>query len=629
MAEEIIGLLFGIEGVGINGASGQEIVKGLTQIVNEINSGKSNVPKIKFNFDTTEATKAVDDLKKKLKDIEKIASIKVTYSKGGQGGGGKPGSITAELQAEMKQFISLQKQISSAKTKIGKLEVDSGDVGLISAYTQELERLETQYDKLMHTFMKKLTGTDTEITMGNISEWSAQLESLERIEKTTISAMRAKKEESEIIEQQKAKYKKLSSVVTAYYKSIKDGKKLAAEYLNITQDDKGELSVKGESDYKAKIKSVNDAVKAYKELNIQIKINKETGELMHPTEAECKTMAANLGITIEQYKALIQQIISGSESAGISTENVTRKSQNSWVNYASKVRDEINRTYATISKNPAVRELADKIMKMASASTGNVGDLKNEFDKLRNLIHETGADVETWSDKFKKTFAGNVRSALAGAITASFTKYLREIYQNVVKIDTAVVNLQIATGKSRSEVQELIKDYVQLAKQLGTTVTDVAEGADTWLRQGYSAEEANTLIANSTMLSKLGQMEAAEAATALTSAMKGYNVTVEDSIRIIDKFTAVDMAAAVSAGDIATAMSETATSARIAGVSMDRLIGYIATVKEVTQDGAESVGERIAQQYSNVLQVGNNIGQRPAVAETEATLCFTTKNASA
>ena len=48
MAEEVIGLLFGVEGIGVDGASGKEIVAGLTRIVNEINGGKSSVPKIKF-----------------------------------------------------------------------------------------------------------------------------------------------------------------------------------------------------------------------------------------------------------------------------------------------------------------------------------------------------------------------------------------------------------------------------------------------------------------------------------------------------------------------------------------------------------------------------------------------------
>lgn len=92
------------------------------------------------------------------------------------------------------------------------------------------------------------------------------------------------------------------------------------------------------------------------------------------------------------------------------------------------------------------------------------------------------------------------------------------------------------------------------------------------------------------VLSKLGQIDSAEATVALTSAMKGYKLEVSDVMGVVDKLTAVDMEAAVSAGDIATAMSYTATSARIAGVDMNRLIGYISTVAEVTQAGSEQVG---------------------------------------
>jgi TP901 family phage tail tape measure protein len=50
------------------------------------------------------------------------------------------------------------------------------------------------------------------------------------------------------------------------------------------------------------------------------------------------------------------------------------------------------------------------------------------------------------------------------------------------------------------------------------------------------------------------------------------------------------MQAATDAGSIATAMSYTATSAKDAGVGIDKLTGYIATVSEVSQAGAEQVG---------------------------------------
>ena len=622
MAEEVIGLLFGVEGVGVNGASGQEIVKGLTQIVNEINSGKSTVPKIKFHFDTSEATKAVDDLKKKLKDIEKIASIKVTYSNGGKGGKGGGGGLTQELKQEMTEFLALQKRISSTEITIGKLKMEDGNAQQIAEYTSQLSRLEEEYAQLMQTFMKKVTGNADDVMFDDIKKFSELHASIKQVADDTLAAARAKQADQEAITRQKQKYDELLAIVKQWTQQSKMAAKISEEYAGVTRNSDGSLNGTV-PDFSATIDQINDTVNAMKELRITFD---STGKPIKPDAEEFASIAKSIGITKEQYKTLFSQIQTGSTIASQNVQNVHRSTQNAWDKQVRNVSQQIDQMYDTISKNPAVRKMADDLRKYMQAGSGNVGELKNKFDELTRAAAESGANIETWGDKFRKTFAGKVRSALAAAITATFTKYLREVYTSIVDIDKAVVNLQIATGKSRSEVQGLIKDYAKLGKQLGATTTEVAEGADTWLRQGYSIEDANTLITNSTMLSKLGQMEAADAATALTSAMKGYNVTVDDSIRIIDKFTAVDMAAAASAGDIATAMSETATSARIAGVSMDRLIGYIATVKEVTQDGAESVGKGIAQQYSNVLQVGNNIGQRPEVAETEVILCFTAKN---
>lgn len=205
-------------------------------------------------------------------------------------------------------------------------------------------------------------------------------------------------------------------------------------------------------------------------------------------------------------------------------------------------------------------------------------------------LNKTGAIGESVWTKLGKAITNHAFEKAALLVLTTATRAIHQVYQNVVELDKAVTNLQIATGKTREETKELITTYANLAQQLGATVTEVTEAADTWLRQGYSVAETNELITYTMMLSKLGQLDSAEAAKALTSAMKGYKVSVEDAMDIVDKFTAVDMEAAISAGDIATAMAETATSADIAGVSMDKLIGYIATVGEVTQDGAESIG---------------------------------------
>ena len=587
MAEEVIGLLFGVEGGGlIDGKSGKQSVEDLTKIVNEINSGKSTVPKIKFHFDTSEATKAVDDLKKKLKDIEKIASIKVTYSNGGNGGKGVGGGLTQELKQEMAEFLALQKRIRSTEINIGKLKMKDGNAQQIAEYTSQLSRLEEEYARLMQTFMKKVTGNADVVMFDDIKKFSKLSASIKQVADDTLAAARAKQADQEAITHQKQKYDELLAIVKQWTQQSKMAAKISEEYEGVTRNLDGSLNGTV-PDFSATIDQINDTVKAMKQLHITFD---STGEAMKPNADKFASIAKSIGITKEQYETLLSKIQTGSAIVSQNVQNVHRSTQNAWDKQVRNVSQQIDRMYDTISKNPAVKKMADDLRKYMQAGSGNVGELKNKFDEFTRAAVESGASLETWGDKFKKTFADKVRSGLVAAVTAFSTKYLREIYQNVVKIDEAMVNLQIASGKTREEVKPLIKEYAALAKQLGATTIEVAEGADTWLRQGYSAKDANTLIKNSTMLSKLGQMEAAEASKALTSAMKGYKVEVKDSIGIVDKFTAVDMEAAASAGDIATAMAETATSANIAGVSMDRLIGYLAVVKEVTQDGAESVG---------------------------------------
>lgn len=232
-----------------------------------------------------------------------------------------------------------------------------------------------------------------------------------------------------------------------------------------------------------------------------------------------------------------------------------------------------------------------------------VKKLNQEFINTQGQLKKIQRETDTLGNKLKDTFTSKILQTFAYAIIGIATRALKQLYQNVVELDGAITDLQIASGKTREETEKLIKTYSKLAKQLGATTLEVAQSADTWLRQGYSIEEANTLIYASMMLSKLGQIESAEASKALTSAMKGYKMEVAEATDIVDKFTAVDMEAAVSAGDIATAMAETATSADIAGVSMNKLIGYIATVAEVTQDGAESVGTFYKTLFARMNQV--------------------------
>ena len=256
-----------------------------------------------------------------------------------------------------------------------------------------------------------------------------------------------------------------------------------------------------------------------------------------------------------------------------------------------QARDYYNTNYKNINKNAVLSARWQNQMskmqdptKYGATEAERIGNARSELASLRTESERAGVSIESVGQRLNRLFGAHLNTALVMAALHGLQQAVVAVYQNVVGLDKATVDLQIASGKSRTEVQGMVRGYSQTAKALGATTLEVAQGADSWLRQNMSIADSNTMVTNTMMLSKLGQIDSTAAAKNLTSAMKGYNVTVEDSVGIVDKLTAVDMVSASDAGSLATSMSETAVGARLAGVSMDKLIGQIAVVSEVTQD---------------------------------------------
>lgn len=241
----------------------------------------------------------------------------------------------------------------------------------------------------------------------------------------------------------------------------------------------------------------------------------------------------------------------------------------------------------------------------SALDSGNITakQFQDTFNDLKLDAIKAGVETTNVFDKLNSALKTNIKQRAVTAIAGFSVQQLKEVYDNVVKLDSAVVNLSMVTGYNRDRTKELVASYSEMAQELGAVTSEVAAAADDWLRQGYSLEDTNELIKTSTVLSKIGLIDSAEATQYLTSAIKGYKVEIGDAMSVADKLSAVDMAAAVSVGGLAEGMSKTANSARLAGVEMDTLLGYLAAVGEVTQQDMASVGnafKTMFARYSNV-----------------------------
>lgn len=194
-----------------------------------------------------------------------------------------------------------------------------------------------------------------------------------------------------------------------------------------------------------------------------------------------------------------------------------------------------------------------------------------------------------------------------GGLLMSFFNIIKKGLTDAIKIakelDKAMTNIRIVTGTTRAEAQQLTGEFINLSKQLGASAQDVLNAASEFYRQGYQTADVLELVESTTKLSKLGMIDMSKATQDLTSALKGFKMASNESIKVVDKLTAIDMQAAVTAGEIAEGLSQFANLANVNGVNLDQAAAYVATIAEVTQNSGSAVGsslKMIMSRYGNV-----------------------------
>lgn len=170
----------------------------------------------------------------------------------------------------------------------------------------------------------------------------------------------------------------------------------------------------------------------------------------------------------------------------------------------------------------------------------------------------------------------------------------------VKELDNAVTYLTMSTGESKAQIQSYMDSYVKLGDKLNTAVTDITISGTEWLKQGENIADTEALITDAIILSKVGSMSSADATKYLTSVRKGYNVAVEDTLDIVDKLSAVDMASTADISGLAKGISDAANNANLAGISIDKLLGYLAAVGEATQLSMSEAGTSLDAIFSRM-----------------------------
>lgn len=276
---------------------------------------------------------------------------------------------------------------------------------------------------------------------------------------------------------------------------------------------------------------------------------------------------------------------------------------------------------------PVTKEKASSlIIRINNFLSKNTAITSEAKEKLESFVRELnqGINLERWNKinlEFKET---ELQMRKIGKLGESFTQSIKEgmssfftwmissasvmdviqacksLITTSKELNSVMTDFTMATGVTESQLKSLTNTYYKLADELRSTTTDVTVSATEWIKQGQSIADIETLVTNAMILSKVGKLDSTEATKYLTSAMKGYKVSVQDTLDVVDKLSAVDMVSATDVGGLAEGMSEVANNANLAGVSMDKLLGYLAVIGETTQSSMSEVGTSLNAIFSRM-----------------------------
>lgn len=230
--------------------------------------------------------------------------------------------------------------------------------------------------------------------------------------------------------------------------------------------------------------------------------------------------------------------------------------------------------------------------------------------QLQQIMSNVNAAGRQGQSVFQ-SFGGSLREAFSTFTMANILEdaiykigdAAKKGVDTVKEFNDMKTSLAMATGEDKNYIDGLMQSYNELGQELGSITSDVAESADSWLRQGRTLSETNQLIKDSLVLSKDTNISSEQSSEILTATLNGFQLAADQAGHINDVLTSIDLESASDAGGIGTALTKVASMANNAGVSLEKTAAMIATIKDVTQGSDETIGTAMKSIFSRMNQI--------------------------
>lgn len=548
------------EGVKQVNKETQEAAKAAAQVANEesesTNALLTNVAKwaeftqaydeaAKFQFDNKTTENYDNSVKKLSADLSYVLEIIARLDK--EGGDRNADVLQTAIRAAEKDIADIKTQIAQLQelskidpaasiSKASKLDVNGTESAKITRLREEFKETQTALEKARKEYEKDWSSENFDklkIAMNNCASAAKNFTTAVNTANDTMADNSVKSNERQ-------------------FEQIKDFLANYQTMLTALQRSAGNKGFKQRDDYQ----QTESALKKMVEEAEKVK-----------SAADVPTFIAAMAKQFENAKTPIESVSDalnavktkiGETKAEADKFNGNLKSQRDVNTYIKSVSNSLYTAQRYLSNNskittdPAIYaryleyiERYQELLKSGKITQQNgqeyASKASKEFAELKKAVQDAGLETDTLAMKFKKLFETNIKSQFASQVINIVEQGLRQIYQNVVNIDSAMTELKKVTNETDNTYDAFLDDAGTRAKNLGASISDIVTASADFARLDYNLKDSKELADAAVLYQHVGDgiSSVNDASESIISTMKAFGVEAKDVTSIVDKFNEV------------------------------------------------------------------------------------------
>lgn len=252
-----------------------------------------------------------------------------------------------------------------------------------------------------------------------------------------------------------------------------------------------------------------------------------------------------------------------------------------------------------------------------------VAKLNTEFLNTQSRLKEIGRETDTVGNKIKEAFGSRVIQRIAQTLLLTLLRALKQVYDNVKKIDTAMTDLKIVTEATSKQMDAAAKSISKAAREIGTGIADLTNSTTVYARLGYSLKDAQTLAEKTTIYAKVAGVNVDEATTNITGIIKAFNIGADGLESVLDQLIWIGNNFPISQAEIGEAMNNAASALSANGNTLQQAIAIVSAANATIQDVSKSstavrtIAARISNSTAELEELGEDAGSVMATAALE------------